>query len=122
MKRWFRRVIVRTHLTHLRRERREKRGGRLVAVASFDDPPTDPGTSPSGRAERGESRAILASAFARLSAGDQDLVRWRYVDGLSCREIGERLGVSSEYASRITRAALDRLRADLPSLGDEASS
>lgn len=70
----------------------------------------DEGTSPSRRAIKNEEIDRLDEALHALSSTDLKLVTWSIKDGLTRREIGERLGVSATYASRICSAAEQRLR------------
>lgn len=119
LRRLIRTIVIRIHLSRLRRKNRMRHGGG-VRFSGVDEAPIDPGTSPSGKAARGEARGLVAAAFRQLSDRDRELIRLRYVEEVSCAEIGLRFGYSSEYASRATRAALRRLEAALPSFGGEA--
>lgn len=72
--------------------------------------PADPGSSPSGHVEQKEERERLQAAFARLSPGDQELIGWMFDDGLTRKQIAEKLGVSAPYASQVCIRALRRWR------------
>ncbi len=79
-------------------------------------------TPPVAAAARDELRRILAAAFARLDPDDRQLIAWRFVDDLTCEEIGRRRGYAPSYASRACRAALARLRDEAKALGIESAS
>lgn len=52
----------------------------------------------------------LAAAVRELAEGDQRIVKLRFEDGLSQREIAGRIGVSQMQVSRILRRITDQLR------------
>ncbi|MDN5798250.1 MAG: sigma-70 family RNA polymerase sigma factor [Intrasporangium sp.] len=52
----------------------------------------------------------VRSAMAHLDDRERQIVRWRYVEGCTQAEIGQRLGVSQMQVSRLHRAILKRLR------------
>jgi RNA polymerase sigma-B factor len=64
-----------------------------------------------GEAEAGFERveAELAAADAGLDEREQRVVRMRFVDGLTQKEAGERIGCSQMQVSRIQRKALRKL-------------
>jgi len=55
-------------------------------------------------------RATIGAALERLSGRDRIVVRLRFFEGQTQREVGERLGVSQMQVSRIEQRALARLR------------
>lgn len=55
----------------------------------------------------------MSAAVARLPLRLQNVVRWYFVDGLSLREIGRRLGVSEGRVSQLKADAIAALRNDL---------
>ena len=55
----------------------------------------EPGTSPPSRDDQ---RSRLADAIARLPEEQRRLLRWRYNDGLTFSQIGERLGLKEDAA------------------------
>ena len=57
-----------------------------------------------------EARLLLAPLLAELSRRDQLVLRLRFVDGLTQREIGERIGVTQMQVSRILSRLLEHLR------------
>src|SRR6187200_1791878 len=66
-----------------------------------------------GHAGAYEVRDALRRSIACLSQRQRLVLHLRFVEELTQGEIGERIGVSQMQVSRILRAILDRLRADL---------
>jgi RNA polymerase sigma-B factor len=60
-----------------------------------------------------EARSDLRDALARLSADERELIRLRFIEGMSQQELSDLLGLSQSYVSRVIRRLLDRLEADL---------
>ena len=60
-----------------------------------------------------EARLLLGAAARDLSPSDRCLLKWRFVDELSQREIAARLGVSQVSVSRMLSRLLSRLREQL---------
>jgi RNA polymerase sigma-B factor len=60
-----------------------------------------------------ESRDALASTWRALPEAEQQVVRLRFVEDLTQREIGERVGYSQMHVSRLLRRALNRLETDV---------
>jgi len=58
-----------------------------------------------------EDREAIASTWRDLPAVEQRVVQLRFVDDLTQREIGERIGYSQMHVSRLLRRALTRLEA-----------
>jgi len=56
-----------------------------------------------------ENRSVTQWALADLGEREQQIVRWRFEDGLLQREIAERVGLSQMQISRILSQALDRM-------------
>jgi RNA polymerase sigma-B factor len=83
---------------------------------SLDQPFVD-GTGPldslggdDGGFERAEARAMLAGSLHELDAREREIVRLRYYEGLTQREIAERIGISQMHVSRLIRRSVQRLR------------
>jgi RNA polymerase sigma-B factor len=70
--------------------------------------------------ELADARASLDPLLARLSGRDREVLRLRFEDDLTQREIGERLCISQMQVSRILRDAIDAL-ADDCACGSEGS-
>lgn len=60
-----------------------------------------------------EARAVLEPALKTLAPREQTIIRLRYFDELTQREIGERIGVSQMQVSRLIRGILDKLRGQI---------
>ena len=60
-----------------------------------------------------EDRLLVSSVLARLPERERTILRLRFTDGLTQTEIAERVGLSQMYISRLLRATLERLRADI---------
>ncbi len=57
-----------------------------------------------------DDRIVLEQAIADFSPREQDVIRMRFVDGLTQVEIAERLGISQVQVSRLLRRTLRRLQ------------
>lgn len=68
---------------------------------------TDPGF------ELVELAASVAPAFNRLPQRERQILRLRFVDDLTQREIAGRVGCSQMHVSRLLRAALEKLRTEV---------
>lgn len=56
-----------------------------------------------------ESRDAIATAWSELPPTEQSVLKLRFMDDLTQREIGERIGYSQMHVSRLLRRALTRL-------------
>lgn len=56
-----------------------------------------------------ETREAIGSTWSQLPPVEQAVLRLRFVEDLTQREIGERIGYSQMHVSRLLRRALDRL-------------
>jgi RNA polymerase sigma-B factor len=59
--------------------------------------------------ERAEARAMLAEGLHELPAREREIVRLRFYEGLTQREIAERIGISQMHVSRLLRRSVQRL-------------
>lgn len=73
--------------------------------------------SPSAHLERQERSQRIKLALERLTDSDYNLITWRHFEGLTFDEMGARLGCSSVWARKSCLKAMDRLHAELISLG-----
>jgi RNA polymerase sigma-B factor len=55
---------------------------------------------------------VLGHLLCRLSSRDREIVRLRFEEDLTQREIGERLGVSKMRVSRIMRQSVETMAED----------
>ena len=60
-----------------------------------------------------ENHSALAKAMGTLSPRDRDIVRLRFVEGLTQSQIATQLGVSQMQISRLLAASLRRLRSNI---------
>lgn len=61
---------------------------------------------------KAERAGLLRDAMARLSAVDQQILHWKYVDGWDYARIAHRLGVNRHAVTHRLREARDHLRAE----------
>lgn len=78
------------------------RFGRLIEPA---DPKSD-----SDAAESNEAAFSLRLAMERLEDRDAMVLRWRFFDGLTLSQVGEKLGITRERVRQIQVEALTELR------------
>jgi RNA polymerase sigma-B factor len=60
--------------------------------------------------ERAEARAMLADGLHELPPREREIVRLRYYEGLTQREIAEHIGISQMHVSRLIRRTVQQLR------------
>jgi RNA polymerase sigma-B factor len=60
--------------------------------------------------ERAEARAMLADGLHELAPREREIVRLRYFEGLTQREIAEQVGLSQMHVSRLLRRTVQQLR------------
>ncbi len=80
-------------------------------ATSIESVASDPADA--GQLDGLEQRLALDDAIAGLSRREQEIVRLRFLEGLTQTAIGERLGLAQFQVSRILRASLDELRSQL---------
>lgn len=83
--------------------------------ASFDRPIKDGGGSIEvGTDEAGfatvDRLALVSNLLERLGEREREIVRLRFFDNLSQREIADKTGISQMHVSRILRLSLEKLR------------
>jgi RNA polymerase sigma factor (sigma-70 family) len=118
---WLRRIVERLGLNSLRSRHAQRRNpsgnlGRLDSTPPEVEPAaTD--TPPARRAEQVEQGRLIRQAVERLpDEEDRTIVRLRFFDGLSLRQIALRLGRNFEQLRQRFHAALRRLEHDLKGL------
>jgi RNA polymerase sigma-B factor len=57
-----------------------------------------------------ELTGAIAASFRELPAREREIVRLRFAEDLTQREIGDRVGISQMHVSRLLRRALERLQ------------
>jgi RNA polymerase sigma-B factor len=60
--------------------------------------------------ELAEHRVLLRTGLERLGAREREIVRLRYYEGLTQREIAREVGVSQMHVSRLIRRSIDAMR------------
>ncbi|MCA9188658.1 MAG: sigma-70 family RNA polymerase sigma factor [Pirellulaceae bacterium] len=88
---------------------RERCGGDSNTSWEFPEVAHDD-RRPEAAVELDECCEILDIALARLSVDHQEVLRLRYIEGHSNRDIAELLGISSDAASKRHGAAIRQLR------------
>lgn len=63
--------------------------------------------------ETGEDRAVLARAFRALDQRERRLLHLAFFEGMSQYRIAREVGISQIHVSRLTRRALEKLRAEI---------
>jgi RNA polymerase sigma-B factor len=91
---------------------------RSLSAPSRDE---QEGTGPSdveaieGGYELGEDRVLLERAFRVLDKRERRVLHLRFFEGLSQSQIARQVGISQVHVSRLTRRALEKLRAEIGS-------
>ena len=108
---WLFGILRRVCFEHLRRQNRRRREPAFLGVDTFVQPGED--------VELSEEHGEIRRAFARLSAGERELLELRLVAGLSvddvARVLGKRAGAVRTAQSRALsnlRSLLDGVRCD----------
>ena len=71
--------------------------------------------------EAAEARVALAPVVRKLSARDRHILRLRFFEGLTQREIAEDIGVTQMQVSRLLSRIYRDLREDLGSSGHSSA-
>ena len=120
---WLRRILVnnlhRVVEKHLLAAKRDvRREVSLENLASSMEQSTarleallpDPGTSPSGNAQRHEMEIVLADHLAALPADYREVIVLRHIEGLSFEAVAQRMERSSGAARMVWLRAIQTLR------------
>jgi RNA polymerase sigma factor for flagellar operon FliA len=83
-------------------------GGAKVPMALLTDPSPGPEAIVMAKVEREQ----LIAAVDRLPSPGREVIRWRFLEGLTHLQIGERLCVSKSRSVQICKAALRTLECD----------
>ncbi len=115
---WLRHIlrnnVSSAHQRHLYTQKRS--AGRETSKGQTDSGPqlvdmaTAETSSPSQRAMRDEAAVFLANCLADLPETQQEALRLRYVEGLSLKEISERMDKSEMAAAGLLKRGLQALR------------
>lgn len=128
---WLRRILVnnlhRVVEQHVYAKKRDvRREVSLEALANNLEQSTarldailpDPGSSPSGNAERHELEIALADHLAELPADYRDVIVLRHIEALSFEVVGQRLGRSSGASRMLWLRAIETLRERMNGRGE----
>jgi RNA polymerase sigma-B factor len=63
-----------------------------------------------GGFERAEDRVLLRSGLDLLAPREREILRLRYYEGMTQREIANLVGVSQMHVSRLIRRSVDSMR------------
>jgi RNA polymerase sigma-B factor len=63
--------------------------------------------------ERTEQRLLLRPGFAALAPREREILRLRFFEGLTQREIADAVGISQMHVSRLIRRSVEALRASI---------
>lgn len=89
----------------------------LDAAPSLDEDPgiavPEPASADGDFRESVTERLALSGALRRLHRRERELLRLRFIDGLTQSEIAERVGLSQMHVSRLLRVTLQRLRDEI---------
>jgi RNA polymerase sigma-70 factor (ECF subfamily) len=124
---WLARIVSRLGLNAARDAGAQQRTPpgkllRLDGVRAADDsvPALDPSASaptPSANVRAAEQARLVQEALARLTDPlDRDIIRLRFFEGLSLRQVAHRLGCNHETVRQRYHALLGRLQQDLKEL------
>jgi RNA polymerase sigma-70 factor (ECF subfamily) len=108
---WYFRIGVNLAISARRRSKLEERAfqeGVRRAGAGIDA-----GPDPAETLARREDALQVAAALSRLPERYEQIVRLRYLDGLSCQEIARRLKTTANTVSIVLFRAKQRLREEL---------
>ncbi|WP_432361650.1 RNA polymerase sigma factor SigB [Sporosarcina sp. UB5] len=67
--------------------------------------------------ERTDHRLIVANALNVLSEREKQIIQYTYIEQLSQKEAGERLGISQMHVSRLQRKAIKKLQETIVAAG-----
>lgn len=116
---WLGQIVRRLGLNARRDQRAERRrppGGLASLDGAALDPPAD-GSRPSANVRAEEQARLIGQALARLEdAEDGEIVRLRFFEGLSLRQIAARLGRNHETVRQRFQAVMKRLERELGEL------
>jgi RNA polymerase sigma-70 factor, ECF subfamily len=123
---WLRRILASTLADAVKHFERDKRDVNLERSLEADIDRSASGfaawlaadqTSPSGRAERNEELLRMVEALATLPDPMREVVVLKHCQGLTLRQIGERIGRSVPAVASLLRRGLEALRNQLKTEG-----
>jgi RNA polymerase sigma-B factor len=90
--------------------------GEAYRMMSLDEPladgvgPLEAIGEPDEGFERAEQRLMLRRGFDELAPREREILRLRFFEGLTQREIADAVGISQMHVSRLIRRSVDALR------------
>ena len=93
--------------------------GDAYRALSLDAPVEEMGTALEALGERDagydlvEQRVLLRGGLGELDPREREILRLRFFEGLTQREIAQRIGISQMHVSRLIRRSVDDLRRHL---------
>jgi RNA polymerase sigma-B factor len=100
-------------------------GAQSYSTVSFEEPIGENRTALELLGEEDEEyltaerRVLLAGGMRALAAREQTIMRLRFFEGLTQREIAERVGISQMHVSRLIRRSLEDMRARMADADDK---
>ena len=83
----------------------------MESSSAYSAVPLEGGGSDDDRdLEASDDRIVLEEAIADFAPREKDIIRMRFIDGLTQVEIAERLGISQVQVSRLLRRTLKRIQ------------
>ncbi len=118
---WLYRTVHNLALNHQRRERKVVRFNATRPADSGDHPPAeelpDPQALPDEQIIREESIGLVRLSLEKLDARSRDLVRLKFHEDLSYREISERTGLTMGHVGYLLHHSLKALATELARAG-----
>jgi RNA polymerase sigma-70 factor (ECF subfamily) len=108
---------ISAHFRKLRREPLIETVDERPDLRTVVESLADEGAGPEGDLDRQESVRLVHHALDGLPARYGRALQWKYLDGLSVKEIADRLEVSSKAAESILTRARDAFRETFEKLG-----
>jgi RNA polymerase sigma-70 factor (ECF subfamily) len=130
---WLRNIlkhnIATAHQEHLATQKRSARrevnmaapAGEEGAVPIVNLLPAETST-PSQRIMRDEAAVVLASCLEQIPDTQRDAIRMRYLEGMSLREISEKIGKSEMAVAGLLKRGLQGLRVEMRAIETSLSS
>lgn len=106
--RWLCDIAEQRLIDAVRKFSARKRSTALEGALDYD--PSGSQTSPSMAAMRNEEESRLLEALSKLTPEERELIRLRYSEGMSAKEMGQKLGKSSGAVRLALFRALAELR------------
>ena len=100
--------------------RKEKRMKRMTGTGNLEPASTAPG--PATLLERRETMSRVLLALECLSPREQEVLRLKFQNGLSYREIAATVGISVSNVGYLIHTAVKKVRAELESHSEPAAA